>query len=75
MDFLIQIIHTLNQPLKMKIDKNKKNQWVDKIKETREGGGNIFIIGNGGSDSTASHWACDLAKGTIKNCGDKNEKR
>jgi len=26
---------------------------------------NIFIIGNGGSATTASHFACDLGKGTI----------
>ena len=25
----------------------------------------VFIIGNGGSASTASHFACDLAKGTV----------
>ncbi|RPH95100.1 SIS domain-containing protein [candidate division KSB1 bacterium] len=25
----------------------------------------IFLCGNGGSASTASHWACDLAKGTV----------
>jgi len=24
----------------------------------------IFVLGNGGSASTASHWACDLGKGT-----------
>lgn len=24
----------------------------------------VFVIGNGGSASTASHWACDLNKGT-----------
>ena len=27
----------------------------------------IFVIGNGGSASTASHFACDLAKGTVNN--------
>lgn len=27
----------------------------------------IFILGNGGSASTASHMACDLGKGTLKN--------
>lgn len=27
-------------------------------------GGTIFVIGNGGSAATASHLACDLAKGT-----------
>lgn len=25
----------------------------------------IYLCGNGGSASTASHWACDLAKGTV----------
>jgi D-sedoheptulose 7-phosphate isomerase len=25
----------------------------------------VFICGNGGSASTASHWACDLGKGTV----------
>lgn len=28
-----------------------------------EGGQTIFLMGNGGSASTASHWACDLNKG------------
>jgi D-sedoheptulose 7-phosphate isomerase len=27
-------------------------------------GGTIFVLGNGGSAATASHFACDLAKGT-----------
>ena len=26
---------------------------------------NVFIMGNGGSSATASHFACDLAKGTL----------
>ena len=29
-------------------------------------GNSVFIIGNGGSASTASHMACDLSKGVIK---------
>ncbi len=28
----------------------------------------IFLFGNGGSASTASHFACDLGKGTISGC-------
>lgn len=32
------------------------------IKETVQNDGIIYIIGNGGSASTASHWACDLKK-------------
>lgn len=35
----------------------------------------IFIIGNGGSASTASHFACDLGKGPLKNFDDDQEKR
>jgi D-sedoheptulose 7-phosphate isomerase len=35
----------------------------------------IFILGNGGSASTASHFACDLGKGTLSRVYDHNEKR
>ena len=35
----------------------------------------VFIIGNGGSASTASHFACDLGKGTVQDVYDENEKR
>ena len=33
--------------------------------KARENKRTIFIMGNGGSASTASHFACDLSKGTI----------
>ncbi len=35
----------------------------------------IFIIGNGGSAATASHFACDLNKGTLSRVYDDDEKR
>lgn len=35
----------------------------------------IFILGNGGSATTASHFACDLGKGTLARVYDENEKR
>lgn len=35
----------------------------------------IFICGNGGSAATASHFACDLGKGTLENIHDAGEKR
>ena len=35
----------------------------------------IFIIGNGGSASTASHFSCDLSKGTLQRIYDEKEKR
>lgn len=38
-------------------------------------GKSIFIMGNGGSAATASHFACDLGKGTLKNHYDMVKKR
>ena len=35
----------------------------------------VFILGNGGSASTASHMASDLGKGTLRNVYDPDEKR
>lgn len=35
----------------------------------------VFILGNGGAASTASHMACDLGKGTLKNVYNQKEKR
>lgn len=43
--------------------------------EARERGNNIFVIGNGGSASTASHMTCDLSKGILGHTGAKNIKR
>ena len=34
------------------------------LRETRTKGGQVFIMGNGGSASTATHFVCDLAKNT-----------
>lgn len=35
----------------------------------------VFILGNGGSASTATHMACDLSKGTLQRIYDNREKR
>lgn len=35
----------------------------------------VFILGNGGAASSASHMACDLGKGTLKNVYNNQEKR
>lgn len=35
----------------------------------------VFILGNGGNASTASHMACDLGKGTLQRIYDYSEKR
>ena len=43
----------------------KIRQVINVLLETHQAGNKIFIMGNGGSAATASHFACDLAKGTI----------
>ena len=41
-------------------------QIVAQLARARSEGRRVFVFGNGGSASTASHLACDLGKGTIK---------
>lgn len=38
---------------------------IDLLFDAWKAGGTVFVAGNGGSSSTASHFACDLAKWTI----------
>ena len=64
------------------IKRNINEISLEKIKEVAEiiysayrNNKQIFVIGNGGSASTASHFACDLGKGTLKNFYDDQEKR
>jgi D-sedoheptulose 7-phosphate isomerase len=39
-------------------------QMVEILSDCYQRGNTIFVMGNGGSAATASHFACDLAKGT-----------
>lgn len=52
---LIQAIDT--------IDLDRVRQAIAILSETRAAGRHIFVCGNGGSASTASHFACDMVKG------------
>jgi D-sedoheptulose 7-phosphate isomerase len=38
--------------------------FVDRLMGAYDEGRQLFLLGNGGSAATASHFACDLAKGT-----------
>jgi D-sedoheptulose 7-phosphate isomerase len=49
------------------IDLEKVNQAIEWMKEARAAGRRIFVCGNGGSASTASHFACDMVKGASYN--------
>ncbi len=45
------------------IDTNLVGRAIEWFSEAREKGRHIFVCGNGGSASTASHFACDVVKG------------
>jgi D-sedoheptulose 7-phosphate isomerase len=47
------------------LDVKDINTTINMILGVYEKDKTIFILGNGGSASTASHFACDLAKGTL----------
>ena len=46
-----------------KMDTDKVNQAIAWFEDARNAGRRIFVCGNGGSASTASHFACDMVKG------------
>src|ERR1700681_4132714 len=45
------------------IDLPRVNEIIEIFKQARTAGRHIFVCGNGGSASTASHFACDIVKG------------
>jgi len=45
------------------IDLEKVGQAIDILKRARDEDRRIFVCGNGGSASTASHFVCDMVKG------------
>ncbi len=58
------------------LDDEKINELVDKILQTRDSDGTVFVAGNGGSAATASHFVCDLQKTVLgKNPTDVEFKR
>ena len=57
-----ELIQTIDR-----IDLEKVQQAIDWFKQARAGEKTIFVCGNGGSASTASHFACDIVKGASYN--------
>ena len=49
------------------IDMPKVQQAIDWFQAARDGNRHIFVCGNGGSASTASHFTCDILKGASYN--------
>jgi len=49
------------------VDLEKVNEAIQILTEARDQDRRIFVCGNGGSASTASHFACDMVKGASFN--------
>ena len=53
------------------LDRDEIETFIQVLNQAREKGNNIFIIGNGGSAATASHFVCDFNKGASYMVDDK----
>ena len=60
-----------------RIDRDAMQQWADLLFGAWQQGRFVYIIGNGGSGTTASHMAEDLGKSTLResDLGDESKKR
>ena len=63
----MELIQNYISTLQLTMDQLPRQSIADVIsvlQQARKRGSQVFILGNGGSASTASHFACDLAKNT-----------
>ena len=58
-----------------KLSKTEINEFINALDETRLRGGTVYIMGNGGSAATASHFVCDFDKGVSHKLGHAEGKR
>jgi D-sedoheptulose 7-phosphate isomerase len=65
-------VQRLNEELE-RIDRAAMQRWSDLIYAAWESGNFVYIIGNGGSGTTASHMAEDLGKSTLRESDLKDE--
>lgn len=49
------------------LDEEKIAALLSHLRQARDKGQSIFILGNGGSAASASHWVCDFNKGAQNN--------
>lgn len=68
--YLLEVTRCLSS-----LDKAKIELVIDALVEAYKKDRKVFILGNGGSASTASHMACDLGKGTLQRVYDNEERR
>ncbi|MCK4717918.1 MAG: SIS domain-containing protein [Thermoplasmata archaeon] len=63
-EYVEDVKKILDQMMEAGLD-DKMAQLADLLREARDAGHRIYIMGNGGSGSTASHMASDLNKGAM----------
>ena len=65
MNYLEKIKNYIEDETKIlnSLDINVINLIMNEIKASQERGSRVYICGNGGSASTASHYCCDFNKG------------
>ncbi len=56
--YRLELVKTLDL-----IDADQVNKAINWFRDARDQSRRIFVCGNGGSASTASHFACDMVKG------------
>lgn len=73
MDYLTQVSNYLEQEktLLQAIDMHQISDVISILENARLNGKRIFVMGNGGSASTASHFCCDLNKCVCPNSPSK----
>ncbi len=73
-DFIEGYLSEINRCL-ASLDKEKIELVIDALVAAYKKDRKVFILGNGGAASTASHMACDLGKGTLQRVYDNTERR
>ncbi len=73
-EFIEGYFQEINRCLAL-LDKNKIELVIDVLVSAYKKDRKVFILGNGGAASTASHMACDLGKGTLQRVYDNTERR
>lgn len=77
-NFITEFVSGYKKKLKETVDsisEDKVAEIINAILEAGKNSKNIFIAGNGGSASTASHMACDLSKTILKGKDDNDRLR
>lgn len=69
-DYLAEVTRCLQT-----LDKEKIELVIDVLVAAYKKDRKVFILGNGGAASNASHMACDLGKGTLQRVYDNTERR